>query len=178
MKTSAQMVRELQSALHDRDLSKAEYIRVQAVLMRKLKQKRSLIAALLGKSLSVVEDWITAYHRLGLPGLRTKKRLTQPRSKLSLKQRQNICRFLKRKPRLAGIGQEDYWSMAAVKQLVAKETGIVYKSLNSYRKLLNAAGLSYQKVEFVDKHRDKKTHKGFKQQFEAKIKGGNISMWW
>lgn len=172
------MVRELQSALRDRDLSKAEYIRVQAVLMRKLGQKRSLIAALSGKSLSVIEDWITAYNHYGLKALRTHTPKQNNHSALSFEQRQRLISLLKKKPQTLGIGHEGYWSMPAVKQLVVRETGIVYRSVNSYRKLLNAAGLSYQKVEFVDKHRDSKAHKGFRKQFEAKIKKGNISMWW
>ncbi len=78
------MIEELQSALHDSNLSKAEYIRVQAVLMRKLKQRRNLIAQMVGKSKSVVEDWITAYNHHGLAGLKTKKRLKQPRAKLDV----------------------------------------------------------------------------------------------
>jgi transposase len=68
--------------------------------------------------------------------------------------------------------------MDAVNQLVERETGVIYKSVNSYRKLLDEAGLSYQKVEFVDKHQNQQLHDDFQQQFEAKVKGGRISMWW
>jgi len=178
MHTSAQMITELQSALHDLKLSKAEYIRVQAVLLRKLKQKRSLIARMVGKSMSVVEDWITAYNHQGLSGLKTKKRLTQPRAKLTLTQRQHIKTLLKKKPCEVGIGTEPYWTMTTVKQVVQRETGVVYKSINACRRLLREAGLSYQKVEFVDKHKNKGRHDGFKKQFAAKVKGGRISMWW
>lgn len=177
-KTAQEMIAELQSALHDPLLSKAEFIRVQAVLLRKRKQKRMMIAELIGKSVSVIEDWITAYHQHGLEGLRTKKRLSQPRAKLTGTQREKLCRLLKKKPSEAGIGTEEYWTMAAVKQMVERETGLVYKSMNSYRKLLDEAGMSYQKVEFIDKHKNQESHDGFKKQFEAKVKGGRISMWW
>lgn len=68
--------------------------------------------------------------------------------------------------------------MDLVSHLVEKETGVVYTSSNSYRKLFQQAGLSYQKVEFEDKHKDQTKHDGFTKQFEAKIKGGRISMWW
>lgn len=176
--SSAREIEELQSALHDRHLSKAEYIRVQAVLMRKLKQKRSLIATLIGKSLSVVEDWITAYNHHGLAGLKTKKRLVQPRSLLSNTQRRSLTRLLRKQPKTLGINAEKYWSMPAVKQLVKRETGVVYRGVNAYRHLLRAAGLSYQKVEQVDVHQKKQSHDGFHKQFEAKVKGGRISMWW
>lgn len=172
------MIEELQSALHDSTLSKAEYIRVQAVLMRKLKQRRDLIAKVVGRSKSVVEDWITAYHQHGLTGLKTKKRVRQPRALLTQKQREKIGRVLKKKPCSVGIGTEEYWTMVTVKQCVERETGIVYKSVNSYRKLLEDAGLSYQKVEFVDEHKKEGAPDEFKKQFEAKVKGGRISMWW
>lgn len=178
MHTSAQMIAELQSALHDRNLSKAEYIRVQAVLMRKLKQKRSFIARMVGKSMSVVEDWITAYNHHGLFGLKTKKRLIPPRAKLTPTQRQHIKTLLKKKPRDVGMGTEAYWTMTTVKQVVKRETGVAYKSINACRRLLHEAGLSYQKVAFVDKHQDQGKRDGFTKQFEAKVKGGCISMWW
>lgn len=177
-KPAQEMIAELQSVLHDPSLSKAEFIRVQAVLLRKRKQKRVLIAQLVGKSKSVVEDWITAYNKYGLAGLKTKKRITQPRAKLSPKKREIICTLLKKKPSEVGIAPEEYWRMGLVKQVVERETGVVFSSENSYRKLLNEAGLSYQKVEFVDKHQNQKVHNGFKKQFETKVKGGRISMWW
>ena len=177
-KFPARMIEELQSALHDASLTKAEYIRVQAVLMRKLKQKRVLIARMVGKSHSVVEDWITAYHKNGLDGLRTKKRLTQPRSLLSNDQRHRLQTLLKKQPKTLGINREKYWSMEAVKTLVKRETGVVYKGINAYRKLLRDAGLSYQKVEQIDHHQNRQSHDGFTKQFEAKVKGGRISMWW
>jgi transposase len=173
-----EMIVELQSALRDPNVSKAEFVRIQAVLMRKKKQKRSFIAQMVGKSMSVVEDWITAYNKQGLPALKTHKRLIQPRSQLTLLQQQTICRLLKKKPCDVGIGQEDYWTMRAVKHLVGQETGVTYKSVNAYRRLLNKAGMSYQKVEFVDKHKSQENHDGFKKQFETKVKGGRISMWW
>lgn len=179
MKKSAQeMVTELERALKDKTLTKAEYVRVQAVLMRKLKQKRSLIAQVSGKSLSVVEDWIIAYNKYGISGLRTKKRETQPRAMLSNKKRKHITELLQRTPSELGLSEEDYWNMALVAKLVKKETKVVYKSTNSYRKLLQEAGLSYQKVEFEDKRKNQTNHDEFKKQFEAKIKGGRISMWW
>lgn len=172
------MIAELQSALRDPKLSKAEFIRIQAVLLRKKKQKRQFIAELLGKSASVVEDWITAYNHRGLAGLRTKKRLVSPTAKLTPQQQQNLVSLLKQSPAKAGITQEEYWRMNLVKQLVKRETGVVYQSENSYRKLLLRAGMSYQKVEFVDQHKNQAADEGFTQQFQAKVKGGRIAMWW
>lgn len=178
MKTSAQMIEELQSALRNRTLSKTECLRIQAVLMRKLKQKRSVIAMVMGKSMSVVEDWITAYNHHGLSALRTHVPKRNNRAALSARQRKHLIRVLKRKPCDVGIGEEEYWTMAAIRQMVERKTGVVYRSINSYRKLLSEAGMSYQKVEFVDKHQNKEAYDGFKKQLEAKVKGGRISMWW
>lgn len=177
-KPARDVIAELQSALHDSKLSKTEYIRVQAVLMRKLKQKRSVIATVVGKSMSVVEDWITAYNNHGLKALRTHTPKRNNRAALSLQQNKRLVSLLKKKPCEIRMGTEDYWTMSAVKKLVEKETGVVYKSVNSYRKLLKMAGMSYQKVEFVDQHQNQELHDGFQKQFEAKVKGGRISMWW
>lgn len=146
--------------------------------MRKLKQKRSLIAAVVGKSIHAVEDWVVAYNHRGVEGLRTKKTSRPSREKLTTAQREKLRALLKKKPCDVNSGTEEYWIMAAVKNLVEKETGVVYKSVNSYRKLLAEAGMSYQKVEFVDKHQKQEVHDAFQKQFEAKVKGGRISMWW
>ena len=172
------MITELQSALHDQKLSKAEYIRVQAVLMRKKKISRQETAEIVGKSIHAIEDWVTAFNAKGIDGLRTVPTSRPSRAKLTPGQREKIHTFLKKKPCDVGIGEEEYWTMRTVKQLVEKETGVVYKSVNAYCKLLNEAGMSYQKVEFVDKHKDQGKHDEFKKQFESKVKGGRISMWW
>lgn len=172
------MIAELQSALHDPSLSKAEYIRVQAVFLRKRNEKRRRIAELTGKSLSVIEDWITAYHQYGLLGLRTKKRRDNPRQKITPAQRTHLCDLLKQKPKDSGFTHEPYWYMSLVKQLVKRETGVIFQSTNSYRKLLMQAGQSCQKVEQIDHHQKHTAHDDFQKQFEAKVKGGRISMWW
>lgn len=172
------MIEELQSALHDRTLSKTEYIRVHAVLLRKKKYARHETAEIVGKSIHAIEDWVTAYNTKGIDGLRTRPTTHPSRAKLTQNQRTQLQEQLKGKPYESGIGTEDYWTMQAVKHLVERETGVVYKSVNAYRRLLNEAGMSYQKVEFVDHHKDQGKHDAFKKQFEAKVKGGRISMWW
>lgn len=177
-KPAQNIIAELRSALRDPALSKAEFIRVQAVLLRKKRQKRTMIAELLGKSVSVVEDWITAYNQRGLIGLRTKKRAIPSRAKLNPRQRKTLCALLKKKPSEVSIATEEYWRMGLVKKLVEHKTGVVFRSENSYRKLLEEAGLSYQKVEFEDQHKNQANHDGFQKQFETKVKGGHISMWW
>src|SRR3989338_5631520 len=98
MKTSAQMIVELQSALHDSSLSKTEYIRVQAVLMRKNKISRHKTAQIIGKSIHAIEDWVTAYNNGCISNLRTKKPIRHSRAKLTFKQREKIHLLLKKKP--------------------------------------------------------------------------------
>jgi transposase len=177
-KTTQEMIAELQSALHDPKLTKTEFVRVQAVLLRKRKFKRSLIAQMVDRSSSVIENWISAYNKKGIDGLRTRKRISSATAKLTVEQKQRIISLLQKKPSETGIAQEEYWRMSLVKLLVERETGVIYKSENSYRKLLFSADLSYQKVEFIDHHKDTSTHKGFKKRLEAKLKKGAISMWW
>ena len=172
------MIKELQSALHDPALTKTEFVRVQAVLLRKKKFKRALIAEMVDKSKDAVEDWIVAYNKKGIEGLKTKKRLVYPSSKLTTEQRNTIILLLQKKPSDVGIAQEDYWRIALTKRLVERETKVIYKSKTSYRKLLYDAGMSYQKVEFIDHHKNTTEPKTFKQRLKTKLKKGGISMWW
>jgi len=172
------MIEELQLALHDQGLSKTEFIRVQAILLRKKGFERKVIAEIVGKSIHAIEDWVVAYNHHGVEGLRTHTPVTPNHTSLSNQQREKLWALLKKKPCDLKIGEEEYWTMATVKQLVERETKVVYKSDNSYRKLLRQAGMSYQKVEFEDKHKNQANHDEFKKQFEAKVKGGHLSMWW
>lgn len=177
-KNKAEEIEEIQSFLRDPQTTKTEYIRGQAVLLRKKGYRRQEIAEIVGRSIHGVEDWIIAYNQEGKEGLKTKKREIQPRSKLRPEQRGAICDKLKRSPYEVGIAEEDYWRMELVKELVRRETGVEYRTVKAYTSLLAEAGLSYQKVEFVDHKKKKGSGEEFKKQAEMKIKKGGISMWW
>lgn len=177
-KTTAQMLRELETALVDKSLSKNEFIRVQAIMFRKKGLSRHETAAMVGRSIHAIEDWMTAYHQNGVNGLRSNYPKQSSQAKLSQRQRKKVIKLLQGTPKEADIADDQSWAISMVMDLVERETGVIYQSKTSYYTLLSEAGLSYQKVSFEDKRKDQDRHDEFHKQFEAKVKGGHISMWW
>jgi len=177
-KTTAQMIKELRSALSDPKLSKTEFVRVQAVLFRKKKLSRHETAEMVNKSIHAIEDWVTTYNQRGTSGLKSFYPAHSGRAKIGQKKRLKIKEILMGNPQEAEVADEEYWRLDLVKKLVYKVVKVKYKSDSSYRSLLSEAGLSYQKASFEDKKKDQSRHDGFKKRFEGKIKKGNISMWW
>lgn len=152
----------LEKALKGNSLKKAEYIRVQAVLLRKKSYSRSKIVEITGKSLSSVEDWITVFNKRGVIGLKTKKRESAPNALLTRKQKDKIKGIVNnKKPREVGL-TSDFWNIPRLNE--------------SYRKLLHYCGFSYQKAEFVDRRRDEKEVSHFKKHLETRLKKGVLSL--
>lgn len=172
------MIEELQSALYNNKITKTEFVRIQAVLFRKKKLSRHETAAMVGKSIHALEDWVTAYNQKGIAGLMSNYPKHSGRAKLSQRQREKVKQLLLGSPKAVGIANEEYWRLDLVKKLVYQETKVRYESDSSYHRLMAEAGLSYQKVSFEDHRKDQGRRHGFRKQFEAKIKRGHISMWW
>lgn len=168
----------LEKTLRDNSLKKAEYIRVQSVLLRKKGYSRGKIVEITGKSLSSIEDWITAFNKRGIDGLRTKKRESAPNALLTREQKDKIGKIIRsKKPKEVGLNSE-FWDIPSLRELVRKEFKVEYQSNESYRRLLHYGGLSYQKVEFVDRRRNEEEVSNFKKRLETRLKKGALSMWW
>lgn len=130
------------------------------------------------KSLSAVENWITIFNQSGLEGLMTKKRGTAPNALLTREQKDKIAEVTaNNKPNGVGLTGE-FWNIPRLRMLVKKKFGKEYQSDESYRRLLHFCGLSYQKVEFVDKRRDEQKAVEFKKMLQTRLKKGAMSMWW
>jgi transposase len=160
------------------NLSKQEYIRVNAVLLKKKKYTLKQIEDITGKAEVTVQNWITAYNKYGIDGLRTKKREVAPCAKLTNKEKDEIKQaIIGHKPSEKGYAG-DFWSVPALKRLVKDKYDVEYKSANAYRDLLHYCGFSYQKAEYVDRRKDNASQGHFRKRFEKKLKKGIISMWW
>ena len=171
----------LEEAIKDVSLSKREYIRVQAVLLRKRGYPRTEILKILGKSICSLERWIAAFNKYGISGLRSKERQLPPRYMLTRKQKEAIKRFItdKKPGEVKGIKLEgEFWDIPKLKRLIKKKYHAEYRSDESYRRLLHDCGLSYQKVEFQDKRKDKEKVEEFKKRAIIKLKKGAMSMSW
>jgi transposase len=173
-------IEELKRALTDSALSKKEHIRVLAVLRRKEGWKRKEIQGFLGVSKNALEQWITAYNKEGIEGLKTEKRITSSTAKLKPEQIKQIEKFLRDEtPDSLNISDQDYWDVETLRRLVKSRYGVEYKATSSYTRLFRRCGLSYQRVEFEDVRRDPRGVDEFKKRFEGKLKkGGSIVMSW
>lgn len=108
----------------------------------------------------------------------TKKRGTAPNALLAREQKDRIAKTIaNNKPNEVGLAGE-FWNIPRLRILVKKEFGKEYQSDESYRRLLHYCGLSYQKVEFVDKRRDEQKAAEFKKRLHQRLKKGAMSMWW
>lgn len=174
---------ELQRALRDKTLTRREYLRVHSVLLRKKGYARKEIVRINSVSISFIEDWLAAYHKRGIAGLRSRKREIPPTYVLLRSQKDQIKKILheKEKPSDAGISvaqDEDYWSFATLRTLVKKLFNVEYESVDSYRRLFLYAKYSYQRVEYVDERRNESDGKDFKKRLKMKLKKGDMSMSW
>lgn len=175
---TAASIRDLERALDTLPLSKNEYLRVQAVLLKKRGYRLKQIIDITRKKQVSIQTWITAYNKHGIAGLLTQKRTTPTRYTLLASQKDHIKELITdHKPREYGI-PHDFWSVESVRQLVKETYGVRYKSAKSYRELLKYCGFSYQKVVYQDKRKRSEDAGHFKKRFEKKLKKGVISMWW
>lgn len=176
-------IEELETALKDKILTRREYLRVHCVLLRKKGYGRKEIARINTVSISFIEDWLAAYHKRGIGGLRSHKREMPPKYVLLRSQKDQIKEILhkKEKPSDAGIevaADEDYWSFLTLRKLVKKLFGVEYESMESYRRLFLYAKYSWQRVEYVDERRNESDGKDFKRRLTMKLKKGDMSMSW
>jgi transposase len=180
MDQKSAQIAELEKAMKSSDTTKAETFRIQGVLLRKRGYKRPEIAQILDKSISVIEDWITAYNKYGIQGLRNHSLSKPRRGFLTNRQKETLRQTITTQtPRDVGIYERDFWNVHTLATLIKRKYGIIYKCPHSYRKLLTQFGLSYQRVEFVDKRRSSKEADHFRERFRAKLKkGGTFVMSW
>lgn len=178
MKSKQKDIRILKNALRNQNLSKQEYIRVQAVLLKKKRYSLKQISDISNKKLVTIQGWITCYNQNGIEGLKTKEKETPSHYTLTKEQKDHIKKLIaEHKPKDYGLSS-DFWSASTLKQLVKDKFKVEYKTVKSYRELLKYCGFSYQKAEYIDRRKNSGQTEHFKKHFEKKVKKGVISMWW
>jgi len=177
-KKDRQATRELKKALRDPELSKSEYVRTQAVLLKKKGYALKQIADITEHPVVTVQAWITLYHKRGVDGLRAKQRETSAAAKLNKQQKQHIKTLITGgKPSEYGY-PDDFWSATMMRKLVKDQYKIEFKTERSYQKLMKFCGFSYQKAEYVDHRKDETNPKKFKVRLRKRLKKGVFSMSW
>jgi len=169
---------ELGKALHGATLSKAEYIRVQAVLLKKKGYALKQIIDITEHPLVTIQTWITLYHQQGIEGLKTKQRETSAAAKLTKEQKQHLKKLMTgHKPTEYGYS-DDFWSVPMIRGLVKDQYRIEFETERSYQRLLKLCGFSYQKAEYIDHRKDETDPKKFKVRLRKRLKKGAFSMSW
>lgn len=178
MKQKQKSIRAIERALKDNSLTRSEYIRVQAIYLKKQEYSLKEIEKITGRDWRTVQTWITAFNKDGLDGLKTKKRERPANFVLTKDQKEKIKKIVtEHKPKDKGLSG-DFWSVPTIRQLVKNECQAEYKTEKSYQNLLRYCGFSYQKAEYIDKRKDEKLGSHFKTRFKRRLKKGTFSMSW
>jgi transposase len=178
MKTNnKQNIKILTKALKSK-LTKQEQTRIQAVLLKFKGYSHKDIQDISLKSPAAIEKWITAFNQDGITGLKNHA-ITKPRHYVLTKQQKDKIKqlIIKHSPEHFKLTDE-FWSVAALKQLVKQKFQVEYKSRKAYIDLLKYCGLSYQKVEFKDSRADEAYKQGMKLRLQKKLKKGVLRMYW
>ncbi len=179
MKTNKkQNIRILKKALKSGHLTTQEYTRVQAVLLKLKGQSHKEIQDITLKSPDSIENWITIFNQDSIAGLKNQP-ISKPRHYVLTKQQKDKIKQLitKHTPEHFKLTDE-FWSVAAIKQLVKQKFKVEYKSRKAYIELLKYCGLSYQKVEFKDSRANEDYKHHMKLRLKKKLKKGVLRMYW
>ena len=109
------------------------------------------VARMVGVTPGAVVAWRKWYEKKGEPGL-TAKPHPGRRAKLSVAQRSNLIRLLKKGPGAHGY-KTDLWTLPRVAEVIHKQFGVRYDPSHVWR-ILNAMGWSAQKPERRARERD------------------------
>jgi len=154
----------------------AELRRLQAVRLYGSGTSMAQIKDITGCAESSIRQWVREYQRQGLEGLAAHYQgSAQNGSKLSAGQRADLRQRLQTygpqqvlSPQRR-ISQATFWTVYDLRLTLEDWYGVVYKDVSSYRQLLHACGLSYQRAEGVYKSRPSQAAQlDFEAQLEKK----------
>ena len=131
-----------------------ELKRLQAVRLYGSGTERRVIEALVGCDERSIRKWAQRYTQAGLDGLKSGWQ-GENALKLSREQRTDLKQRLQQyrpdqviAPDIR-ISRGQFWTVSDLQIVVEHWYGVIYSSETSYRTLLHACGLSYQKVETI-----------------------------
>ena len=178
MQNKNQTIKTLRKALTSSQLTTQEHIRVQAVFLKLTGYSHKEIQAITLKSKDAIKQWITAFNQQGIQGLKNQP-VTKPRHYLLTKQQKDKIKQLitQHTPQYFKLTDE-FWSVAALKQLIRQKFKLEYQSRKAYIELLKYCGFSYQKVEFKDSRADDAYKGQMKLRLKKKLKKGVLRMYW
>jgi transposase len=115
------------------------YVRTKALALLKVAQKNAIaeVAAVFEVSRQAVYDWIDAYSRLGLDGLRVQK----GRGRKPTADPEEIIRYVRQSPRTFGCDRTR-WTLALLAKVVPSLEGF---SPYGVQKALRRVGITYKR---------------------------------
>lgn len=131
-----------------------ELKRLQAVRLYGMGEAVDTIQKLVGCGPVSPAQWAMAYRRGGLEALQSRWAVANA-NKLSDEQRRDLFEKLEQSSPEQVIAPDvrvergAFWTLSDLEIVVEQWYGVRYRSPQSYRNLLHASGLSYQKVEKV-----------------------------
>jgi transposase len=107
---------------------------------------------------SSIRQWVIAYQRQGLAGLKAQW-VGGNNRKLSTAQVTELKAYVQQyRPVDVQVSQAEYWTMSDLRVVVEQRYGVVYKDTDSYVALLHASGFSYQRSAKVYRHKPSLAH--------------------
>jgi transposase len=131
-----------------------ELKRLQAVRLYGMGEEVETIQKLVGCGPVSPAQWAIEYRRGGLKGLQSRWQGGNAK-KLTDEQRQDLFAKLEQySPEQiiapdVRVERSTFWTVSDLQIVVEARYGVTYRSATSYRSLLHASGLSYQKVEKI-----------------------------
>lgn len=142
-----------------------EKLRFQALWLLTRGHSRAAAADIVAKSKGSLGNWVTAFNRYGLDGLKNKPSPKNHRF-LTDKQTDQVKRLITAQTPLDLGYPGNFWTTHTLKLLVKDKFGVTYRSPESCRQLLIRCGFSYHQPE--KQNFRKKPH--LVKRFEDKLK--------
>jgi transposase len=154
---------DLKAFSKDKETTKIESLRVQAILMLNKRLETEIIEEFTGFKRSSIFALRNKYLKHGIDGIRSKRK-KKPRGILTKNQRVQVVEVLKKQlPRDYGF-DEDFWTTWSLGHLIHEQYGVKYKSRTSLYLIFKEAHFTFHKPGKVYKKRDNQQVETWKQQ--------------
>lgn len=154
-----------------------EKLRFQALWLLTRGYSRAAAAGIVAKSQGSLGNWVLAFNRHGLDGLKNRPPPKNHRL-LTDKHKDQVARLITTKtPADLGI-PGSFWSIPNLKLLVKDELGVAYRSPESYRQLLIRSGFSYHQPEKRNYRKQPRLVKRFEDKLKKDSRGISAKMVW
>lgn len=154
-----------------------EKLRFQALRLLTRGYSRTTVANIVAKSRGSLGNWVLAFNRHGLDGLKNKPSPKNHRL-LTDQQKDQVKRFVTTKTPTDLGYPGNFWSVHNLKLLIKDKLNIVYGSPESYRQLLIRSGFSYHQPEKQNQRKQPHLVKRFEDKLKKDSRGISQKMAW